>query len=133
MSSSFVQGTRPIQITTPLGADKLLVKSYRGEERISGLFHYTVELVSEDAGLDFTQIVGKNVTLTIGLPGGDNQYVNGICGKFVQAGKTARLVTYLADIYPWLWLLTMNSDNKIFQNKSTPDILTQVFGDLGFT
>ena len=54
-------------------------------------------------------------------------------GRFAQAGKSERFTTYYADVHPWLWLLTMKSDSRIFQNKSTPDIVKQVFSDLGFT
>jgi type VI secretion system secreted protein VgrG len=130
---AFVQTGSPIQITTPLGDNKLLLQSLQGEERLSGLFHFTLDLLSEDDGLDFTQIVGKNVTVSLALPSGDTQYINGIVSRFVQAGKSDRFTAYFADLRPWLWLMTMNSDCKIFQNKSAPDIIQQVFTDLGFT
>lgn len=131
---SFVQGTRHFTFTTPLGADKFIVKSFQGEEQISGLFHYRMELLSEDDSIDFSQIVGKRVTLTTELPGGsDQQYMNGVVGRFTQAGKSVRFTTYFADVYPWLWLLTMNSDHQIFQNKTALDIIKKVFSDLGFT
>ncbi len=131
--SGYQQTASPILISTPLGEDKVLLKSLQGEEQISGLFHYTLELVSEDAKLDFSSIVGQNITVTLALPGGDHQYVNGVVGKFMQAGRTERLTTYFADVYPWLWLLTLNAGCQIFQNKSTPDILEAVFSGLGFS
>jgi type VI secretion system secreted protein VgrG len=34
---------------------------------------------------------------------------------------------------PWLWFLTRTTDCRIFQEKTVPDIIKQVFGDLGFT
>jgi type VI secretion system secreted protein VgrG len=133
-SPTFVQGVRHFTITTPLGADKFLLKNFQGEEQISGLFHYRLELISQDDSIAFTSIVGQKVTITIELPGGsDHQYINGVVGKFTQAGKSARFTTYFADIYPWLWLLTMNTDHQIFQNKSALDIIKKVFSDLGFT
>jgi type VI secretion system secreted protein VgrG len=131
--AGYQQTASPILISTPLGEDKVLLKSLQGEEQISGLFHYTLELVSEDDQLNFSSIVGQSVTVTFALPGGDSQYVNGVVGKFVQAGRTERLTTYFADLYPWLWLLTLHADCRIFQNKSTPDILKAVFSDLGFS
>lgn len=133
-SPTFVQGTRHFTVTTPLGADKFILKSFQGEERISGLFHYRLELLSQDDSIDFSQIVGKKVTITTQLPGGsDSQYLNGVVGRFSQAGKSARFTTYFADVYPWLWLLTMNSDYQIFQNQSVPDIIKKVFSNLSFT
>lgn len=129
----FVQTALPVQITTPLGANKLLVRSFSGEEAISELFRYDLELYSEDAALDFTQIVGKAATLQIPLSNGSFQYVNGIVGRFTQAGRNDRFVTYLAELHPWLWMLTMSADCRIFQNKTTLDIVKQIFSDLGFS
>jgi type VI secretion system secreted protein VgrG len=131
--ASFVQGASPILLTTPLGADKLLLRYFEGEERISEPFHFSLDLVSQDSAIDFTQLVGKSVTLAISLAGGETQYLNGIVGRFVQTGGDARFTTYHADVRPWFWLLTMNSDNRIFQNMTAPDIIKKVFSDAGFT
>jgi len=130
---TFIQTALGVQITTPFGPNKLLVKSFRGEEGISELFQYNLELYSEDSSLDFSQIVGKSATLQIQLSNGGFRYVNGIVGRFTQAGRDQRFTTYLADLHPWLWLLTMNSNCRIFQNKSGLDIIKQTFSDLGFT
>ena len=123
----------PLQLTTPLGDGKLLLQTFQAEERISSLFHYSLEMVSTDDSLDFTKIVGKSITVTTALVTGEKEYFNGIVGRFIQAGKNARFTTYRADVHPWLWLLTMNSDCRIFQNKTAPDIIKQVFSDAGFT
>jgi type VI secretion system secreted protein VgrG len=131
--ASYVQGPSPILVTTPLGADKFLLKDFQGEERVSQPFHFTLELLSEDNAIDFTQMVGQSVTLTISLASGDKQYLNAVVGRFVQAGSDARFTTYYADLHPWLWLLSMNSDCRIFQNMTAPDIIKQVFSDAGFT
>jgi type VI secretion system secreted protein VgrG len=133
MASASATGTSALTLTTPLGGGKLLLKSFQAEERISSLFHYSLEMVSTDNSLDFTQIVGKAVTVAMTLTGGDTEYFNGVVGRFIQAGKNARFTTYRADVHPWFWLLTMNSDCRIFQNKTAPDIIKQVFQDAGFT
>ena len=65
MSATYTQETLRIQLTTPLGADKLLVRGFGGEEQISGLFRFELEIVSEDKGLDFTAIVGKGATVKL--------------------------------------------------------------------
>jgi type VI secretion system secreted protein VgrG len=131
--ASFVQTSLPIQLTTPLGASALLVRNYSGEEAISELFHYELELYSQNPSLDSTQIVGKAVTLQIPLSNGSFQYVNGIVGRFTQAGMDNRFVTYLAELRPWLWMLTMSADCRIFQNMTSLDIVKKIFSDLGFS
>ena len=133
MATTFVQGTSPLTITTPLGPDKLLINSVRGEERISSLFQFDLELVSSDPALDFSSLVGQAVTVKMALPSGESQYTNGIVSRFRQSGAAEDFTTYQIELRPWFWLLTMNSDNRIFQNKSSPDIIEQVFKDLGFS
>ena len=34
---------------------------------------------------------------------------------------------------PWLWFLTRTSDCRIFQEKTVPDIIKEIFRDHGFT
>ena len=131
---AFTQTSQYLSITTPLGTDKLLIRSMHGEERLSGLFHFFVEAVSEEKALDFATIVGKSATVKMALADGSTtRYVNGIVGRFVQAGSDARFFTYFLELHPWFWLMSMMVDCRIWQNKSVIDIVTGLFGELGFT
>lgn len=132
MSSTFIQKALRLMVTTPLGKDKLLLKAVSGEEQISGLFRFQLEMVSEDQKLDFSAIVGKQLTITLLLNDGTKRHINGIVGRFMQEDSNVRLTTYYADIHPWLWLLTKTRDCRIFQNKTVPQIIKTVFDDLGF-
>ncbi|MBC8458171.1 MAG: type VI secretion system tip protein VgrG [Deltaproteobacteria bacterium] len=129
----FTQDNQYISVSTPLGKDKLLLRGFHGEEQISGLFHFTLEMVSEDNALDASQVVGESATITINLADESQRYLNGIVTRFIQAGSNARFTTYYAELRPWLWLLTMTSDSQIFQNQSVPEIIEAVFSNLGFT
>ncbi|RCX31118.1 hypothetical protein DFQ59_10382, partial [Thioalbus denitrificans] len=42
------QSDRNVAITTPLGADVLVLRSMSGTERLGRLFEYELELLSED-------------------------------------------------------------------------------------
>jgi type VI secretion system secreted protein VgrG len=133
MSSTYTQDTLHLQVTTPFGANKLLLRSFSGEEQISGLFHFLLEMVSESPSLDFSSIVGQGVTVTLKLNSGGTHYINGIVGRFMQEDSDARLTTYYAELHPWLWMLTKTSDCRIYQNQTAPQIIESVFTDLGFT
>ncbi len=130
---SYVQGNRFFSVSTPFGKDKLLLTGFTGEERLSTLFEFRLELESEDAALDFKKVVGKGATVTLVLADASKRYVHGIVGRFAQTGRHRGLATYQAELRPWLWLLGMAADCRIFQNKSVPDIVKQVFQDAGFT
>ena len=131
--SAYIQDNLKLKISTPLGPNKLLLRSFRGDEGISRLFQFTLEMVSEDNAIDFQSIVGKPVTVTLSLANDVEHHLNGIVGRFVQEETNLRLTRYFADIHPWLWLLTKTADCRIFQNKSAPDIIEAIFSDLGFT
>jgi type VI secretion system secreted protein VgrG len=132
MSSTYIQKSLRLAVTTPLGENKLLLKAVSGEEQLSGLFNFRLEMVSEDRKLDFSAIVGKHVTVTLLLNDGTKRYINGVVGRFMQEDSHVRLTTYYADLHPWLWLLTKTRDCRIFQNKTIPQIIKSVFDDLGF-
>lgn len=132
-SSSFVQSDSGLfKIETPLGENKLLLKGFRGSEGISRLFRFELDLLSEDNGISFTDIIGKNVTITVKLADGSPRYFNGVINRFGQGGSDETFTSYYAEMVPWLWFLTRNADCRIFQSKTIPDIIKQVFSDLGF-
>jgi hypothetical protein len=89
----YTQANTYLSISTPLGTDKLLLKSLHGSETISGLFHYMLELVSEDNNLSFDSIVGESATVSLGMGNESARYLNGIVGRFYQAGADGRLTT----------------------------------------
>src|SRR5947209_20026457 len=43
------------------------------------------------------------------------------------------MAVFELEIVPWLWFLTHYHDCRIFQNKSVPDIVQQVFNDRGYS
>ena len=53
--------------------------------------------------------------------------------RFALVGTEGRHNTYSATVRPWLWLLTRTANCRIFQEKSVPDVIKQVFRDLGLT
>jgi type VI secretion system secreted protein VgrG len=113
-------------ITTPLGNDMLLLEAFEGEEQISGLFEFRVDMDSEHGDLDFTQVVGQSVTITGADKDGNQRHFNGIVARMVQSG-----LSYHFEVRPKLWELTLASDNRIFQAKSVPDIVKQVLQEQG--
>ncbi len=129
----YTQKNRRISITTPLGEDKLLLRSITGSEAISQPFQYHLELLSEDDAIDFKSIVGQRVTVKLLLADGSPRHFNGFISRFSQGARDGVLTSYHAEMVPWLWFLTRTADCRIFQKKSVPDIIQQIFKDLGFT
>lgn len=130
---TYTQTNRRISLTTPLGADALLLTSFRGDDRISRLFNFQLEMLSEKDSIDPASIVGHNVTIGIKLADGETErYFNGYVRRFATGGKARGLRSYTAEVVPWLWFLTQTADCRIFQEKTAVEIIQQVFSDLGF-
>jgi len=127
------QETRLIGIETPLGKDILLLRGFSGQEGISRLSNFDLDLLSHDPDIKFEDIIGKRVTLRVTLGSDKKRYFNGFISRFMQTGSDRGLANYRATMVPWLWFLTRTSDCRIFQKKSIPDIIEQIFKDLGFT
>src|SRR5947209_6196824 len=111
---AFVQTTRRIAISTPLGKDALLLRSFTGNEAISQLFQFDLDLLSENDSLKFDDVVGQNVTLRLFDADGKERYWNGFISRFSQGPRDRRLVAYRAQMVPWLWFLTRTADCRIF-------------------
>jgi type VI secretion system secreted protein VgrG len=129
----FIQLHRHLAFNSPLGEDQLLLTELHGREGISQLFQFDLELLSENPSLDFSAIIGKNVTVRINQPDHTDRFFNGVVSRFAQSGSTANFTTYQAEVVPWLWLLTRTADCKIFQMMTAPDIIQQVFGTYGMS
>ena len=127
------QATRHIAIETSLGEDVLLLRSFSGHEGISCLFEFDLHLLSEDYNINFDDIIGQNVTVRLDLQDG-TRFWNGYISRFMKSGSSSqRFAEYRATMVPWFWFLTQTSDCRIFQDKTVPEIIQQVFSDLGFS
>jgi type VI secretion system secreted protein VgrG len=127
------QANRILALSTPLGDDVLLLTGLRGTEQLGRPFQYELDLLSENASVNFDQVVGHNVTARYELPGQTMRYFNGFVSRFVQTSANGRTASYQATIVPWLWFLTRTADCRIFQNKSVPDIVKEVCAAHGFS
>ena len=82
----FTQTDRALRIDTPLGPDALLLRSFSGQEGVSQLFRFQLELLSEDDSISFDDIVGKNVTVHIQTVDSERG-LNGFISRFSQGSR----------------------------------------------
>lgn len=128
----YTQDGRLISIVTPLGKDVLLLQSFSGTEGLSQLFHFHLQLLSENAAISPDKIVGQRVTISILLQDEKKKrYINGFVSRFSQGNQDHRFTYYEAEVVPWPWFLTRFANCRIFQNKKIPDIIQEIFKDLG--
>jgi len=128
MSVSFVETYSSLQVTTPLGANKLLLKRFSGSEYISEPFLFTLDMDCTDDSASPATVLGASATVTLIDGEGNSRYINGLVTRLSVNGTV-----WQAELRPWFWMLTLATDSKIFQNLSVTDIITGVFSALGFT
>jgi type VI secretion system secreted protein VgrG len=112
--------------------DKLLLTSFSGEERMSRLFSYTLEMISDDDAIDPLTVVGHKIAWSIKLADEKTErFFNGHVARFTAAGRHAGKRRYIAEVVPWLWFLTQKSDCRVFQELTVPEIVEEMFAGAG--
>ena len=134
MSSAPTQIDRPFRVKTTLGDDALLLDSFVGYERVSEPFRFVLRLLTTDANVDMQSLLNSAVVLSLKLDEETERHIHGNINrmKLLEWGADG-MAAYEAEVVPWFWFLTLFSDCRIFQNKSVPDIVQQVFQDRGFS
>ena len=126
------QDDRTISISDfALGKDTFLLSRFSGTETISDLFEFTIDVFSENREILPEQIIAKAGTVSIHTK--EKRFFNGYISQ-ISLGEINEnnLREYSLTMVPWLWFLTKTNNHRIFQEKTTKEIVTQVFKDLGF-
>ena len=126
------QTARLLQIKTPLGADDLLVRSLTGREALSELFELNVDLASPSFHIQANSLIAQRVTVKIRVNDSNDRYVDGFVNRFSLAPTFEdKLAHYRLRIVPAVWFLTRTTNCSIFQEKTTPQIIEQIFRRYG--
>ena len=128
-----MQTVREIEVFTSLGKDVLLFHLMSGTERLGRLFEFELELLSDDSEIKFEDVLGQAMTVRLDLQGDKERFFHGLVTEFSYAGRLGRRALYRATLSPWLWFLTRTADCRIFQEKTVPDIIKEIFREHGFT
>jgi len=125
--------TRRATVTSPLGNDALTLLSLSGSEALGEPFSYELELLSERADIVLAELVGQPLCVKLQLTGDTPREFSGIVTRFSQSGARGRYSLYTAELRPWFWLLCHTKNSRIFEGKTVPDLVLELFRDAGFT
>ncbi len=126
------QDTRLFRFFSPLGENALLLQAFSGTESLSRLFQFKLALLATRDDIEHDEIVGKPVMLRVQLASGRHRTWSGVISHFSKGSSLEGWTQYQAEMVPWFWFLTRNTDSRIFQKKSVPDILREIFQEFGF-
>jgi len=142
-----------------LGQPALVPVRLTGQEGLNSLFTYTLELKTPEAlafapslaaNFNLSDMVGRDLTVRIQLDG-KGQFIPGAIGASglanIGAGvreisaliseakylrEEGRHSVYALTLRPWLWLATLTTDCKIFQDKTVIELLDVPLADHPF-
>ncbi|TXH41977.1 MAG: type VI secretion system tip protein VgrG [Burkholderiaceae bacterium] len=128
--------SRSLDIATPLGPDAFLLVGFSGQEGLSQVSRFALSLKSKRPDIKPEQMLGQNVTVKVELATGKMRYFNGYLSHWQSPSEVrdakegpneTKAYVYEAEMVPWLWFLTRQSNSRIFQNKTVPQIVEEVF------
>lgn len=113
--------------------DQFQVIRYRGTEGLCQLYRFDVD-VACSADVDVSAIMGSAATLSINSASGE-KYFHGIVSRFELTDDSDRSDTgsvtyhdcyYRIELVPTVWLLSHRYQSRIYQEKTTKEIITDV-------
>jgi type VI secretion system secreted protein VgrG len=127
-----------VRIQSPF-EDELLFYHMEGEEELGQPFRYYLTLLSKNGDLVLADLLGQRVTVELQVPESNvasdvkPRYFDGFVTRFSRQGAKGSYYVYSATVRPWLWLLSQTSTCRIFENKTVPQIIKEVFRANGLT
>ena len=118
--------TAIIRLSAPL-LTGLTVSSAQTESQLNALTTATVAGTS-CAPLTLDSALATHLTATI-----NNADYDGLIAGAYQLPATGNADRYQFVLRPWLWWLTLSSNNRVFQNLNVQEIVGNIFKDAGFS
>lgn len=114
------------------GADTFGVIEFNGEEGLSRLYRFEIQLVSESADIDLEKMLANDVSLRLVNAGVETRY-HGMLAEFEQLHQKGGDTFYRAVLVPRLWQLSLYRVNEVYVEKSLPDVIKAVLEEAGLT
>lgn len=128
---SQAQENRPFSLEGDLGEDFYLL-AFNGQEGISKLTNFHLTLVSrrqsDDCKHKPEEIIYKEAKIRFHV-GDQERYIKGYINRFSADYEGYSHVGFHAELVPWFWFLTQTSDCRIYEDKTIPEIIEDVFNN----
>jgi len=118
---------------TNISDSKIHVLSFEGKERISDLFEFKIDIVSDNAELDSSVILNNVATFVWNRGDEDPIKIHGIISHFEQCGNVAGYTFYKVVLVPRIWRLNLIYQNEVYLNANIEKLIENVMEDVGLS
>jgi type VI secretion system secreted protein VgrG len=130
MAADIARNHALLSMTSPLGNDVLIPTALHGHEALSTPFRGTVDLVSMRQDIDPDDLLHQPVCVMIRLKDCPVRYFHGLVREFASTGPLPRgMFGYRLEVVSSLWFLQQTSDCRIFENRTTMDIVQAILSE----
>lgn len=127
-----VQPVRYAFVCQGLPEDTFAVNRLNGEEAISHLYRFDIELRSRQSDINLKTMLSQSCRLSLWV-NGEERKIHGILSDCQMLQQIGDYALYRAVLVPRLWQLGLYHSNEVFLRKSVPETIRQVLEDAGFT
>ncbi|OLO02676.1 type IV secretion protein Rhs, partial [Salinicola socius] len=114
-------------LTLEIAGASLLPHRLVGEERVSEPFTYTLDCISQQGDIELKTLMAQPARLSILQADGSYRPLHGLVSEAALLGEDGGVTYYQLTLVPWLAMLKLGRDSRIFQDRSVADVLTAVF------
>ncbi len=118
---------RHITVSVPAIDSEVFFARMEGQDEISQPFTYSLLISTKDMELDPMKVLGT--AAEIAVKGETPRLFHGLVADMTLEEIRDDLSFYRMTLRPALWFMSLESDNRIFQEKTVPDILEEVFSE----
>lgn len=127
--NGLLQDDRLIKLDTRLGPNCLVPQRVVGCSRLGRHFEFTVDVVSTSSNVELKTLIAQPVTLWIQQSDKSYQPHHGYVHTARRLGSDGTLTTYQLGFASWMYFLKFRRDQRIWQEKTVVDIVTDIFNE----
>jgi len=134
MAKSIAQLKHPLaSVAGNFATDETFLISAKVQEALSKITEARIVFATKDSSLQLDSLLGTGISVELKTKDENTRKFLGTCIEAEYLGLAQGYEMFAVETRVWMWFLTQSMDNRIFQEKSVPDIVKQVCGDLGFS
>ena len=129
MNSILRQDDRMGRLSTALGKDVLVLQRFEGADHLNQLSEYAVDCLAVSPDIDFDALIGTRASVTLITHDGEERPFSGIVTEACWLGPGENGHRYRLTLRPWFWLAAHRRNQRIFHDKTAPEILQEVLSE----